>query len=121
MTQRYGNWLNILVPTKAIGNALGAQVSTEPGDAQAFDSAPAVYPAGTTFQTESVGPLTRVVASNPPAGYYLGVCCTDSVRALCEQLIAAGLPAGVVAQVGDRAELEPAYREFISAAGYSLP
>jgi len=121
MTDRYGNWLHIIVTNKAIGNALAAQVSTEPGDAQAFDNAPAVYPAGTTFQTESVGPLTRAVASNPPAGYYLGVCCTDGVRAACEALIAQGLPPGVIAQVGDRATLEPQWRAFIEAQGYVLP
>lgn len=118
---RYGNWLHILVTDKAVGNALGAQVSTEPEDAQAFDNAVPVYAAGTTFSTEPLGPLTRVVASNPPAAYYLGVCCTDAVRAACEALIAGGLPQGVAAQVGDRATLEPNWRAFIEAQGYVLP
>lgn len=118
---RYGNWLHIIVTDKAVGNALGAQVSTEPGDAQAFDNAPAVYPAGTTFQSVQEGPLTIVVASNPPAAYYLGVCCTDAVRAACEAMIAGGLPPGVIAQVGDRAALEPNWRAFLEAQGYVLP
>lgn len=118
---RYGNWLHIIVTNKAVGNALSAQVSTEPGDAQAFDNAVPVYATGTTFTTEPFGPINRVVASNPPAAYYLGVCCTDAVRAACEALIAGGLPQGVVARVGDRDALETQGRAFIEAQGYVLP
>lgn len=118
---RYGNWLHVIAPSKAIGNSLGAQVSTEPGDARAFDNATAVYPIGTTFQVSGAGPLTTVTASNTPAGYYVGVACTDAVRSRCLALINAGLPAGVIAQVGDRATLEPQWREFVEAQGYVLP
>lgn len=118
---RYGNWLNVITPTRAIGNALGAQVSTEPGDARAFDYARELFAPGTTFQVVGDGPLRQVIPSAPAVAFYVGVSCTDEVRAACEALIAQGLPPGVIAQVGDRAALEPQWREFIEAQGYVVP
>jgi len=101
-------------------NVLVGQFSDNPADVAAFDYSTRLYPPGTTFGPPA-GPLQPRESSNPPAGYYLGVCCTDAVRAACEALIAQGLPPGVIAQVGDRETIEPQWRAFIEAQGYVLP
>lgn len=118
---KYGNWLNCISPSRAIGNALGGQVSTEPGDARAFDYARELFAPGTTFQVVGEGPTRQVVPSAPAVAFYVGVSCTDEVRAACEAMISGGLPPGVIAQVGDRSTLEPQWRTFIESNGYVLP
>jgi len=117
----YCNWLHCISPSREIGNALGAQVSTEPGDARAFDYARELFAPGTTFQVSGEGPARIVTPSAPPIAYYVGTSCTAGVRASCEALIAQGLPPGVIAQVGDRETLEPQWREFIAGNGYVMP
>ena len=117
---RYGDWINILVPSRAAGNALAGQVSSEPGDAHAFDYAVECFAPGTTFTDVQDGPITRKVPSAPAVAFAMGVCCTAGVRASVEALIATGLPDGVMVEVGDRATVEPHFAQFVADSGYVM-
>lgn len=109
-------WIDAIATSKQLGNAVAAQISDEPGDAHSFDHATEVYPLGTTFVFSD----RSVTASAPVAGYYVGVPCKQDTADAAGALIESGLPDGVIASVGDRAENEPQFRAWLTSNGYTI-
>ena len=134
----YGKWCNCIAKNKTRGNQLGGIISTEPGDATAFDRSLPLYAAGTTFQKVGSVPLESWQASGPVVAWFLASPMTDPVAALAAEFLSEGpypnlnargvgnatiaiFQEDIIAEVGDRQTIEPHWKQFILDAGYTFP
>lgn len=122
-------WMAVLAPSVAAGNALAADFSDNPADAQAFVTSTKLYPAGTTFsapvqltpETDPAELLRPRTASNPPAAYYVGVQISQEKYEQATAMLPAVLQAGFKVELSPFDGTEPNWREFIESHGYVVP